>query len=930
MSKDGSGPSGNAFEANKPGSAERSVAEARIEKLRERGGLFVEAVRATRMPMAVSDPSLPGNPIVFANDAFVKLSGYSMEEVLGQQPHFMNGEETDPQDAVRFREAVEQDRDDVIETIQYRKDRSRFVASVFISAFKNNEGRTLFQFLSYLDVTAWVAAENELLTRTRLEAGLRESEERYRSLFQTMRQGYCDLELVRDESGRAIDQLYLELNPAFEEIVRIPVAQARGRRASEVFPALDPWWTENLDRIAQAGEPERLEHQFAALGRWFEVMVDPRGGDRLTVLYDDITDRKHTEIALRDSEKRQTFLLKFSDALRAERDENGVARQALQLLLGHLQLDRCYVGVYRLEDDIAEFPYQLAREGLPPLPDRIRLSDFPEALRIAFDRTLVIDDGEAADHLSATDRASLRVLGMRALVAATLHEGFHHPLWAIVAVSSSPRKWTHSEIALIEAVTERTWGAIERARADTGRIENEERLRLAIDVGQLASWDWDLRSGAVAWSDRHYLIQGYAPGEVTPSFETWIARVHPDDKDEAIALIENARDTKQVYAHIFRTLRPDGSIRWCSARGRFFYEGETPYRMIGVMEDITDRKLADDSLRGSEERYRLIIASARDYAIFTTDAAGVIDSWPAGAQEVFGWSADEAIGRNIEMTYTPEDVANGEPPKERETARRDGRAPNVRWHLRRDGSRVFIDGVAAPLRAGGEVEGFLKVGRNTTERRALEERQQILVAELQHRTRNLMGLVRAVSEGTMRTSADLADFKQRFRDRLQALSRVQGLLSRLNEHDRVTFDDLIRTELSAIHGQSNQIDLTGPSGVRLRSTTVQTLAMAIHELATNAVKYGALGQPQAKLSVSWALEQATDKPPWLHIDWRESGVVGIAGAGQKRHRGQGTELIEKALPYQLGATTTHVIGEDGVHCIIRIPVSQTMPEADNG
>ena len=89
----------NAFESDKAGTAARTRSEGEIENLRLKGGLFVEAVRATRMAMAVTDPALPGNPIVFANQSFLKLSGYSMEEVLGQQPYFMNGEDTDPDDS---------------------------------------------------------------------------------------------------------------------------------------------------------------------------------------------------------------------------------------------------------------------------------------------------------------------------------------------------------------------------------------------------------------------------------------------------------------------------------------------------------------------------------------------------------------------------------------------------------------------------------------------------------------------------------------------------------------------------------------------------------------------------------------------------------------------------------------------------------------
>ncbi|MFK4875360.1 PAS domain-containing protein [Novosphingobium sp. ZW T3_23] len=100
-------------------------------------------------------------------------------------------------------------------------------------------------------------------------------------------------------------------------------------------------------------------------------------------------------------------------------------------------------------------------------------------------------------------------------------------------------------------------------------------------------------------------MQGYFVGEVTPSFEAWAARVHPDDRAEAIALIDRARDRRETYIHEFRSLHPGGAIRWCSARGSFLYDASgAPYRMIGLMEDITDRKLAEDAIGESEERFR--------------------------------------------------------------------------------------------------------------------------------------------------------------------------------------------------------------------------------------------------------------------------------------------------------------------------------------
>ncbi len=236
----------------------------------------------------------------------------------------------------------------------------------------------------------------------------------------------------------------------------------------------------------------------------------------------------------------------------------------------------------------------------------------------------------------------------------------------------------------------------------------------------------------------------------------------------------------------------------------------------------------------------------------------------------------------------------------------------------------------AALEPDGDVVEWLGTSTDIDDLLAMQERQQVLVAELQHRTRNLMGVVRSMADKTARSSADLPDFRLRFRDRLEALSRVQGLLSRLNEDDRVHFDELISTEITAIHGNTDRVTLDGPADVRLRSSTVQTLAMALHELATNAVKYGALGQPQARLAIRWTFEPAgAEGKPWLHIDWREHDVRMPDPGSGPGGTGQGRELIERALPYQLGARTSYTLGIDGVHCAISVPVSAISMEAQH-
>jgi two-component sensor histidine kinase len=199
------------------------------------------------------------------------------------------------------------------------------------------------------------------------------------------------------------------------------------------------------------------------------------------------------------------------------------------------------------------------------------------------------------------------------------------------------------------------------------------------------------------------------------------------------------------------------------------------------------------------------------------------------------------------------------------------------------------------------------------------ETQRVLVAELQHRTRNLMAVVESIARQTLDAASSRVEFEERFGRRLQALSRVQSVLSRA-EGEPITIGALIRMELEAIGADAfaERIDTRGPE-MPLRKSAVEMLSLAIHELATNAIKYGALANATGSLSVTWSSE---DLPPErrLVIEWVEHAIEAAPHVDLRR-RGYGRTLIEEALPYSIGAETRFELQADQLHCRISLPLT---------
>ena len=728
---------------------------------------------------------------------------------------------------------------------------------------------------------AWSALEG-----AEAQQALRESEARYRALFAGMDAGYCVIEVLLDAAGKGVDYIIHEANPAFA--AHTGLADVLGKPIRALLPELEPFWFETYARIAATGVAEHFEHCAGPLARWFDVYAFPVGEPqqrRVAVLFRDINERKRSEHRLRENEQRFRALLTAGA-----------------------------YSMYRMSPDW-QLMYQLDSDSLAETPEPI--------------------SGWVDKYILAEDRPAVFAAIEQAIATGSLFE-MEHRVW----LADGSVGWVLSRAVPVRDANGdiREWFGVghdvTQRRAVLQQLHaSEERLRQFGEASHDVLWMRDARNMQWTYLTRAFeTIYGLRREDALSgdNYRSWLELIVPEDRALAHAAFTRVLAGEHITFE-YRVRRPgDGKIRWLRDTDFPITDANGEITMVGgIGEDVTEARRSQERLASSEERLRTAINVGK---------LGLWD-WDAQTGKVY-WSAEHyrLLG------YQPGEVkpsrkvwAQRVHLHDRATAQRLVREasathteynheyrvvhPNgtVRWV--QDRGRFAYDKHGKPIRMVGAMV-------DTTERREWEERQKVLVAELQHRTRNLMGVILAVTEKTIRSSADLADFQSRFTDRLNALARVQGLLSRLKDYDRVTFDQLLHAELSALEGSLEKVTLSGPDDVRLRSSSVQTLALAIHELATNAVKYGAFSQPGGRLEVTWTLQQKRAGAPWLVIDWRELGVDTSQLDQASMRMGQGRELIEKALPYQLGAKTSYSVHADGIHCRISLPVSAT--GRDNG
>ena len=268
---------------------------------------FAAAVRATRMPMLITDPRQHDNPIIFVNEAFCQLTGFDRTEIIGRNCRFLQGPGTDAADVDRIRAAVA-----ALETIEiaiynYRKDGTPFWNQLLLAPVKDAKGEVAYFFTSQYDVSADFAQLTKLKGENRALAAkseasaerLHDSQERFSAVLQAVDTAYAIVEVRFDAEDRPVDYRFLEANPAFERQAGVNL---RGKWVTEFAPDLERFWFETYGHVARTGEPANFENYAEAFGRWFDVKAIRVGApeDRqIAIFFNDVTARKTAEENLR-------------------------------------------------------------------------------------------------------------------------------------------------------------------------------------------------------------------------------------------------------------------------------------------------------------------------------------------------------------------------------------------------------------------------------------------------------------------------------------------------------------------------------------------------------------------------------------------------------------------------------------------------------
>ena len=313
------------------------------------------------------------------------------------------------------------------------------------------------------------------------------------------------------------------------------------------------------------------------------------------------------------------------------------------------------------------------------------------------------------------------------------------------------------------------------------------------------------------------------------------------------------------------------------------------------------------------ERLAAIVESSDD-AIISKNLDGIISSWNKGAQRLFGYTAEEIVGKSV-MTLIPPDrhleeaeildrIRAGEHIEHYETLRQ-----------RKDGSKVWVSLTISPLKdAQGRVFGASKIARDMTERRRADEHRKILMGELNHRVKNTLAVIQSIASQTLGHAATIEQAREAFGSRLINLAKAHDILTR-ESWTGASLTEIVANTVKPHASSQGRFRIEGPE-VYLAPNPALAVAMALHELSNNAAKYGALSTEDGHVIIVWKLPGEGDDRR-LMLRWKERGGPKIVPSD---HHGFGSVMIERVLAAELGGKVHVAYESAGLVCTIDAPM----------
>jgi PAS domain S-box-containing protein len=477
-------------------------------------------------------------------------------------------------------------------------------------------------------------------------------------------------------------------------------------------------------------------------------------------------------------------------------------------------------------------------------------------------------------------------------------------------------EFTKREKRLAVAIARQIGFSLERAGAERARRaaedevrQSESRFRLMSEQAPVMIWTSDAHGRCQHLNEM--LRAFWKVEESAISDFDWQSTIHPDDVERVTRCMAEAiadRSSVTVRAR-YRNATGEYRVLETGARPHFSAAGE--FRgMIGVNVDVTERDKAARALRDSEERFRMAVETSPSGMVMT-DGQGRIVLVNAQAEKLFGYDREELIGQKVEI-LVPERFRQTHPDFRdayggRPIARPMGAGRDL-FALRKDGGEVPVEIGLSPMETA---DGRMTLAAivDISERKRADSQRELLLEELNHRVKNTLAVVQGIAHQTFNGSEVLRQAKLAFEGRLIALAAAHNLLT-LSNWQEASLEQLASDALQARSANRDRVHLTGPATL-LPPKEALAITMALHELCTNAMKYGALSNDDGRIELSWSRREGP--PAHFRLLWRERGGPVVTPPGR---RGFGTQLVERTLAQELDGEVVMEFRPDGLVCTI--------------